>query len=834
MRLGLHLKTTRIVRGEELSMEEVKKSKKLVDRVLHEILNLDDASDMTLTQVLQSCGISDEEYENALDTMQRSTTIHYKRNLDETHIVPYNTVLLSLLKANMNIQFVSGTYGLLTYVAGYMCKDDKNMSELMKKASKEADSEGIRNKLKSIGNVFLKNREVGMHEATKRLLSGPFRRSNIFTLYIPTGPQDQRVRMLKPKSLLDQMDPDDTNIFATNIIEKYENRPDILEDMSYADFATSYISQNVQEIPDEDDLRNYTNPVNMDIEYTEVLPQIITLKNNMGKMRKRKQCVMRYHKPSKFSLPENYYMVLLQLYMPWRHEDEIIGHFDNYEDKFNHVYDEIEENIFQHEPFFGQLDIDEMDLEDNPHFMDTMESSDDDNDGNISDDNEYSAFDPSLLDLDSGFEDDDIATGATASSSIENPSIPLDTFYEMCEQLNESQRELFNYIMKWAMKYKLHNDNDELEPDPFHIFLTGGAGVGKSFLLKVIAEYLRKTLVFPGQNSDEQPSIAITASTGKAACNVEGTTVHSAFKLPRHGENAIPKSELRGKELQTLQMKYAHLKVLIIDEISMVGRLTWDDLNKFLRQIKNNDKADFGGVSVLVIGDFFQLPPVKQSAIFEKPTLTDAWYLFQLHELTEIVRQNGDPEFAALLNRMREGNETQADIQFVQSLSDTDTGDWPADHCKLYITNKLKDNENETHLKRLQEEGNELHTIMAKDSKKDTGTNLHTIKVKPDAAISETGNLPYCLKICNGSRVMLTDNADVSDHLINGSIGTVVKIHRRQDSTSPIGVIFVRFDDPVAGNKRKSNRLRAELKDCVPIESCTKEFNVSRHKKNNP
>ena len=291
----------------------------------------------------------------------------------------------------------------------------------------------------------------------------------------------------------------------------------------------------------------------MDVEDTEVVSQIITQKNGMGKMRKRKQCVMRYHKPSKFSLPENYYMVLLQLYMPWRHEDEIIGHFDSYEDKFNHVYDEIEENILHHEPFFGQFDINEMDLEDNPHFMDTMESSDDDDfDGNISEDDKYSAFDPCLLNLDSGFEDDDIATGATASSSIENPSIPLDTFYEMCEQLNESQRELFNYVMRWAMKYKLYNDNDELEPDLFHIFLTGGAGVGKSFLLKVIAEHLRKTLVFPGQNSDEQPSIAITASTGKAACNVEGTTVHSAFKLPRHGENAIRKSELRGKELQTL------------------------------------------------------------------------------------------------------------------------------------------------------------------------------------------------------------------------------------------------------------------------------------------
>ncbi len=112
---------------------------------------------MTLNQVLESCGISDAEYENALDTMQRSTTIHYKRNLDETHIVPYNTVLLSLLKANMNIQFVSGTYGLLTYVAGYMCKDDKNMSELMKKASKEATNKGVQDKLHGAAKINASN-----------------------------------------------------------------------------------------------------------------------------------------------------------------------------------------------------------------------------------------------------------------------------------------------------------------------------------------------------------------------------------------------------------------------------------------------------------------------------------------------------------------------------------------------------------------------------------------------------------------------------------------------------------------------------------------------------
>ena len=295
-----------------------------------------------------------------------------------------------------------------------------------------------------------------------------------------------------------------------------------------------------------------------------------------------------------------------------------------------------------------------------------------------------------------------------------------------------------------------------------------------------------------------------------------------------HGQNQYPKNKLQGKELQDLQAKYKYLKVLLIDEVSMIGRLSFDDLNKFLRQIKDNDKQDFGGVSVLLIGDFFQLPPIQQSSIFDMPTLTDAWYHFQLHELTEIVRQNGDPQFAALLNRLREGNHTKQDVQFIESLSETDTTDWPADHCKLYITNRLTNNENDKHLTAFRQEGRAVHKIIAKDAKRDIVTNLHTINIRQDAPISETGNLPYCLQICEGSRVMLTVNLDIGDHLINGSIGTAIKIHRRPDSTNPSGIIFIKFDDPIAGNKIKSNRLIPELKDCVPIEKATKEYKVSK------
>ena len=103
------------------------------------------------------------------------------------------------------------------------------------------------------------------------------------------------------------------------------------------------------------------------------------------------------------------------------------------------------------------------------------------------------------------------------------------------------------------MKYMFHKENDDIEPDPFHIFLNGGAAVSKTFLVDVIIEYLKKTLLFPGQNSDEQPSIAITASTGKAACNIIGTTVHTGFQPSLCSPNKRPKTELKGKELQDLQ-----------------------------------------------------------------------------------------------------------------------------------------------------------------------------------------------------------------------------------------------------------------------------------------
>ena len=139
-------------------------------------------------------------------------SIIHKRKPSEVNTGPYNTVILMLLKSNMNIQFVTGVYAMLTYLMSNLCKPEHTMSELMKKASKEAYGKDIKKKMHSIGNIFITKREVSTHEGVKRVLSLPLRHSNIDVVYIPTGVKKNRTRMLKPQSILETMHPVDTNV----------------------------------------------------------------------------------------------------------------------------------------------------------------------------------------------------------------------------------------------------------------------------------------------------------------------------------------------------------------------------------------------------------------------------------------------------------------------------------------------------------------------------------------------------------------------------------------------------------------------------------------------
>ena len=215
-----------------------------------------------------------------------------------------------------------------------------------------------------------------------------------------------------------------------------------------------------------------------------------------------------------------------------------------------------------------------------------------------------------------------------------------DDYYALVRSLNEKQRQFFYHVLH-SIKTK---------DDPLRLFLSGGAGVGKSTVTNALYEALIRYLnSVAGENPDDV-KVVKTAPTGKAAFNIKGNTLHAAFKIPAN--RGFEYCALDSDRLNTIRTQLKKLKVIFIDEISMVGSGMFNFLNLRLQQIMGN-KEPFGGVSLITVGDLFQLKPVFDKWIFENSQIgynilaSNIWTeYFTLFELTEIMRQKNDKEFA--------------------------------------------------------------------------------------------------------------------------------------------------------------------------------------------
>ena len=122
---------------------------------MHELERLgNDSQNYTLNEILQNLNLTADEYQESLSLMSKKDTIIYKRKPNESCIVPYNPVLLNIWQANVNIQYITGVYGVLTYLTSYFCKPERDMFELVNAACKETDSLSLREKLYKLSNVF--------------------------------------------------------------------------------------------------------------------------------------------------------------------------------------------------------------------------------------------------------------------------------------------------------------------------------------------------------------------------------------------------------------------------------------------------------------------------------------------------------------------------------------------------------------------------------------------------------------------------------------------------------------------------------------------------------
>lgn len=312
-----------------------------------------------------------------------------------------------------------------------------------------------------------------------------------------------------------------------------------------------------------------------------------------------------------------------------------------------------------------------------------------------------------------------------------------------------------------------------------NLFVTARAGAGKSFLIDFIKEH------FSGR-------VLVTASTGIAANNVGGRTLHSQFLINPMHPDIKESAEKVDAGKRGWQVRSARL--LIIDEISMVSDTLLNCVSEICKRVRNSH-APFGGLQLAFFGDFLQLPPVFKGNSANDKICWDCpcWSAANIKTMlmTSNFRQSGDGEFYRILTRLRYNKLTQTDIEKIQS-RDVTVDD---SAIRLFSTNEEVDHYNAYKFNKL--DANTEHRFYADAYGEDALIRGYW----KDAIIPEE----LVLRI--GARVMMCKNKDVEEgYLFNGSLGEVVGF-------SAGGYPVVKFDSGIVFTVEKETIYLVKEKD---------------------
>jgi len=286
-----------------------------------------------------------------------------------------------------------------------------------------------------------------------------------------------------------------------------------------------------------------------------------------------------------------------------------------------------------------------------------------------------------------------------------------------------------------------------------NVFITGSAGTGKTYLLNLYTQYLKERRVYP----------TVVAPTGIAASHLGGQTIHSFFALGirENIDEGYVDFLLEKKYLQT---RFRKLKLLIIDEISMVSPELFSAMDLVLRGFKGTD-APFGGVQVVISGDFFQLPPVSKTPKDKRfAWQADVWRVLGLQTcyLEEKFRQD-DERLIGILDDIRSGEISATSHALLESRHEKELS--TSTPTRLYTHNLDVDRINQQELDKL--EG--VPKVFSCDHK---GTEKNIEKIFKSSLVLET------LTLKKGAVVIFIKN-NAEEGYVNGTTGKV-------ESFSPI------------------------------------------------
>lgn len=315
-----------------------------------------------------------------------------------------------------------------------------------------------------------------------------------------------------------------------------------------------------------------------------------------------------------------------------------------------------------------------------------------------------------------------------------------------------------------------------------NIFFTGAAGTGKSVLLRRIIVELRKKHKKLGPQV-----VSVTASTGLAACNIGGMTLHS-FAGIGLGEETVSQLVDKIRRNRKANQRWKTTKVLIIDEISMIDGELFEKLEEIARIIRRNP-GPFGGIQIVLTGDFYQLPPVfkkrnendglaamtTRNGGFKLDEMinedepegkfafdSDCWntVIETTVELKQVFRQRDD-RFSGMLNSLREGAVTDEIESSFQRLSRSLTVPGDITPTELFPLRRDVDRSNSNKMRQLP---GQVVEFTASDSyMSDQAERLGKLDLLM---------CPKNLTVKKGAQVMLVKNLD--ETLVNGSLGRIL------------------------------------------------------------
>ncbi|XP_061749313.1 uncharacterized protein LOC133547832 [Nerophis ophidion] len=757
-------------------------------------------------ELFASVGISQEVFEVAYRRLETKNKVVYRRGVNDTWVNQYNRNLLKCWNANLDISFVTDAYAVIIYIIKYITKSESEMGLLLSNALNEANRLGnlsAKDALKKLGSVYLHNRDVGAQEAVYRLMSMHLKECSRKVVFIPTG--NNIVRMSLPLSVLVQRASSEglrtENMWMTSVVERYKNRPDddVFEDMCIATFCSEYRVLYKNENSDNK----------------------IELQGGLGFVLRRTRsqfAVVRYMRFKVNKQEEAHFQSLLQLFLPYRTDLELRPEgFEFYKQFYEEGYvlaggtvqpvqDVVEENRAKFEVDCSRLEhaqeiadmlggnVDEDawgDLcpEQQVEHMECLEERREQQQGEIREE-QLAQSDENVPDL---------FVGGKEVARLERNTNVLSRRegLALVHSLNATQRSIFDRIRKWCLEKVMGKT-----PEPFHVFVTGGAGTGKSHLIRAI-QYEAGRLLSRLYQPDET-CVLLTAPTGIAAYSLHAATIHHTFSIGM--QVSLPYIPLGEDKINSLRAQFGHLQIVIIDEISMVDHNLLAYVHGRLRQMKQTgDFSPFGNVSVIAVGDFYQLPPVKGRPLYTMQVGVDLWCHFKKVELKTVVRQK-DSVFSELLNRLRVRSKQtpllQSDIDILKS---RETGEESA-ALHIYPTNRQTGEHN---LKRLFAICPDYLTIEAQDfiNSRKSGE-----LERMDGHHAKTSYTCLATTLCLApkARVMLCKNVDVADGLVNGACGTVTHIQIEGDEDFP-KTVYVKFDDPNIGSQRRKQRSHAAV-----------------------